>query len=88
MLFRSRGFNRIRLDVKDRAITLNELKIIYSDQSADLLKVGKAIEAGSGYTVPTLKAKPIKEIEVSYRSRIFDRKATSSGYAFVEFWAQ
>lgn len=88
MVHRNRGFNRIRLDVKDRAITLNELKIIYSDQSADLLKVGKAIEAGSGYTVPTLKAKPIKEIEVSYRSRIFDRKATSSSYAFVEFWAQ
>ena len=88
MVHRNRGFNRIRLDVKDRAITLNKLTIIYSDNSTDVVDVGKAIEAGSGYTVPTLKAKPIKEIQVSYRSRIFDRKATSSGYAFVEFWAQ
>jgi hypothetical protein len=85
---RNRGFNRFRLDVKDRAITLNKLTIVYGDNSNDAIEVGKAIEAGSSFTVPSLKPKPIKEVLVSYRSRIFDRKATSQGYAFVEFWAQ
>ena len=88
MVHRNRGFNRIRLDVKDRAITLNKLTIVYGDNSTDVISVGKAVEAGASYTVPTLKARSIKELQVSYRSRIFDSKATSQGYAFVEFWAQ
>lgn len=85
---RNRGFNRVRLDVKDRAITLNTLTVIYGDDTRETVKVGKAIESGQSFTLPTLKAKPIKEIQVSHRSRIFDKKATSQGYAFVEFWAQ
>ena len=35
-----------------------------------------------------LKPKPVREIQVSYRSRLLDGAATGKGYAFVEFWAQ
>ena len=85
---RNRGFNRVRLDVLERAITLNRLTIVYGDNTNDVVNVGKAVEAGQSFTVPTLKNKPIKEIQVSYRSRIFDKQATSQGYSFVKFWAQ
>jgi hypothetical protein len=85
---RNWGFNRVRIDVRDRAITLNKLTVVYSDNTTDVINVGQAVDAGSSYTVPTLKQRPIREIQISYRSRIFDKKATSSGYAFVEFWAQ
>lgn len=85
---RNRGFNRVRLDVLERAITLNRLTIVYGDNTNEVINVGKAVEAGQSFTVPALKSKPIKEIQVSYRSRIFDKQATSQGYSFVKFWAQ
>ncbi len=85
---RNWGFNRLRLDVKDRAITLNKLEIIYGDGTSDQVPVGSKVDAGSSYGPINLKSKPVREIKVSYRSRLLDAQATGKGYAFVEFWAQ
>ena len=85
---RNWGFNRFRLDVKDRAITLNKLTVVYGDGTQDTIPVGQKVDAGSTYGPVNLKPKPVKEIQVSYRSRLLDAQATGKSYAFVEFWAQ
>jgi hypothetical protein len=85
---RNWGFNRMRLDVKDRSITLNRLTVIYGDGTTDTIPVGQKVEGGSSYGPLQLKRKPVREVQVSYRSRIFDKAATGKGHAFVEFWAQ
>ncbi len=85
---RNWGFNRLRLDVKDRAITLNKLTVVYGDGTTDQIPVGSKVDAGSSYGPINLKQKPVREIQVSYRSRLLDAQAAGKGYAFVEFWAQ
>jgi hypothetical protein len=85
---RNWGFNRLRLDVRDRAITLNKLTIVYGDGTTDVIPVGAKVDGGSSYGPVQLKQKAVKEIQVSYRSRLLDTKAAGKGYAFVEFWVQ
>ncbi|MFM9940339.1 MAG: DUF2541 domain-containing protein [Hyphomicrobiaceae bacterium] len=85
---RNSGFRQIRLDVKDRAITLNKLTIVYGDGTNDVIPVGAKVDAGSSFGPVQLKPKAVREIQVSYRSRLLDAKAAGKSYAFVEFWAQ
>jgi hypothetical protein len=85
---RNWGFNRLRLDVRDRAIQLNKLTVVYHDDTTDTIPVSQKIDGGSSFGPVDLKRKPIREIQVSYRSRVFDKNATSKAQAFVEFWAQ
>ncbi len=85
---RNRGFKNMRLDVKGRAITLNSLTIMYADGTDDSMSVQQRVDGGSSFGPIDLKPKPVSQIQVSYRSRIFDSSATARGYAFVEFWAR
>ena len=85
---RNWGFNKLRLDVKDRAITLNRLTVVYGDGTTDVVPVGAKVDAGSSFGPINLKSKPVREIQLSYRSRLLDSQAAGKGYAFVELWAQ
>jgi hypothetical protein len=86
---RNRGFGSLRLDVKNRAITLNRIKVIYTDESSDVFGERQRVAGGSSFGPVDLKpGRPVKQIEISHRSRIFDSQAEGSGYAFVEFWAK
>jgi hypothetical protein len=86
---RNRGFRNLRLDVKNRAITLNQIKVVYSDGASDTFADRQRVDGGSSFGPVELKSRrPVKQIEISYRSRIFDSQAQGSGYAFVEFWAK
>jgi hypothetical protein len=85
---RNWGFNRMRLEVKDRAITLNRLTVVYGDETTDTIPVGQKVDGGNSFGPIQLKRKPVREIQVSYRSRVFDKSATGKAQAFVEFWAQ
>ncbi len=86
---RNRGFRSLRLDVKNRAITLNQIKVIYSDDSSDIFAERQRVGGGTSFGPVELKSRrPVKQIEISYRSRIFDSQARGKGYAFVEFWAK
>jgi hypothetical protein len=86
---RNRGFRNLRLDVKNRAITLNQIKVVYSDGSSDTFADRQRVDGGQSFGPVELKSRrPVKQIEISYRSRIFDSQAQGSSYAFVEFWAR
>lgn len=84
------GFRRIRVTVKDRAITLNELRVIYASGQEDVIPVKTKVEAGSTYGPIDLKggSRSIKEIQARYRSRFIDKDAKGKGMATVEVWAQ
>jgi hypothetical protein len=86
---RNRGFRNLRLDVKNRSITLNRIKVIYADGSSDVFAERQRIAGGASFGPVDLKpGRPVKEIEISHRSRIFDAGAEGSGYGFVEFWVK
>ena len=82
------GFKRIRVQVRERAITLNELRVVYASGQEDIIPVKTKVEAGSTYGPIDLKggSRAIKEIVAFYRSRIFDRTALGKGKAVVEVW--
>jgi hypothetical protein len=86
---RNRGFKSLRLDVKNRAITLNRIKVIYADETTEEFGDRQRVAGGSSFGPVELKSgRPVKQIEISHRSRLFDSQAEGSGYAFVEFWAK
>lgn len=84
------GFKKLRLTIKDRAITLNELRIVYGSGQEDVIPVKAKIEAGSTYGPIDLKGgtRNIKEIQARYRSRFIDAGARGKGQAVVEVWGQ
>lgn len=84
------GFKRLRVTVKDRAISLNELRIVYGNGQEDVVPVKAKVEAGSTYGPIDLKggSRAIKEIQARYRSRFLDASARGKGRAVVEIWGQ
>jgi CBS domain-containing protein len=85
------GFRRIRVTVRDRAITLNEVKVIYVDGIEESIPVRTRVDAGGTYGPIELKGEKrqaIDHIEAKYRSRFFDSSARGKGAAIVEIWGQ
>lgn len=85
------GFRRIRLTVRDRAITLNEVKVVYTNGEEEVVPVRTRVDAGGTYGPIDLSGKrrqAIDHIEAKYRSRFFDSSAKGKGSAIVEIWGQ
>lgn len=85
------GFQRLRVTVRDRAITLNEIKVIYADGSDETIPIRTRVDAGGTYGPIDLQGKrrqPIDHIEARYRSRFFDSSAKGKGAAIVEIWGK
>ena len=85
------GFKKMRINVKDRAITLNEVRIMYVDGTDEVIPVRTRVDAGGSYGPIDLKgtrAVAIDRVEAKYRSRFFDASARGKGAAIVEVWGQ
>ena len=85
------GFRKMRVTVRDRAITLNEIKIIYVGGSEEVIPVRTRVDAGGTYGPIDLKGESrqaIDRVEAKYRSRFFDSSARGKGAAIVEVWGQ
>ncbi len=84
------GFTKIRVTVRDRAITLNELRIVYANGADDLIPIKTRVDAGSTYGPIDLKGdkRAIEKIEARYRSRFIDKEAKGKGNAIVEVWGR
>jgi hypothetical protein len=84
------GFKQIRVTAKDRAITLNELRVVYGSGAEDVIPIKTKVEAGSTYGPIDLKGgtRTIKEIRAKYRSRFIDKSAIGRGAAIVEVWGK
>lgn len=82
------GFKRLRVTVRDRDITLNEIKVIYTDGIEETISIRQRIAAGTSSEPIDLKGnrrQAIERIEAKYRSRIF---SSGRGAAIVEIWGQ
>lgn len=86
----SEGFSKIRINVRNRAITLNELRIKYEGGQEDIVPVRKRIDAGDSFGPISVRPAPlkVKEIHARYRSRIIDKAMLSKGAAMVQIWAK
>lgn len=84
------GFKKLRVTVRDRAITLNKIKVYYDDGGNDVIPVQARVDAGSTYGPIALKGTKnrIAKIQALYRSRFMDRTAKRFGSAIVEIWAK
>lgn len=85
------GFRKIRITVRDRAITLNEVKVIYAGGSEEVVPVRTKVDAGGTFGPIDLSGdyrRAIDHIEAKYRSRFFDASARGKGAAIVEVWGQ
>lgn len=85
------GFSKIRIAVRDRALTLNELRIVYADGSDETIPVRARVEAGATFGPIDLKSEkraPIDRIEGRYRSRFFDPGKGQTSSSVIEVWGQ
>lgn len=84
------GFREIRVNVRERAITLNQLKVVYENGEEDIIPVRARVNAGSTFGPIALRTEgiEIEKIEARYRSRFIDKTARGKGNAVVEVWAK
>jgi hypothetical protein len=82
------GFTRVRLNVRDRSITLREVRVVFASGPDEVIKLNDRIDPGQSAGPWDLKGEhsPIKEIKVTYRTRILFGKGVGAGV--VEFWGQ
>lgn len=85
------GFRKIRVNVKDQAITLFEVRVVYGNGEVDIIPANRTrVDAGGTYGPIDLKggSRVITEIRPTYRTRIFQQGGVAKGRAVVEFWGQ
>ena len=84
------GFAKIRVNVRGRAITLNQLRVIYVNGEEDVIPVRSRIDAGDTYGPIALRGAPaqVREIRARYRSRVIDKVIDTRGPALVQVWAK
>ena len=83
------GFRRVRVQVRDQAITMFELRVVYGNGEVDVIPFNRQrIDAGARSAEIDLKggARIISEIRPTYRTRIFQQGGVAKGRAVVEFW--
>ena len=85
------GFRRLQVRVRDHAITLFEVRVVYGNGEVDIIPANRTrVDAGSTFGPIELKGgtRIINEIRPTYRTRIFQQGGVARGRAVVEFWAQ
>jgi hypothetical protein len=85
------GFKRVRVQVRDQAITLFEVRVVYGNGEVDIIPANRTkVDPGSVFGPLDLKGgtRVIQEIRPTYRTRIFQQGGISRGRAWVEFWGQ
>nr|MCH9765578.1 DUF2541 domain-containing protein [Alphaproteobacteria bacterium] len=82
------GFSELRLNVRDRSITLRELRVVYANGRKDVFKLTKRVDPGQtvGPLALAQGKTAIRKIVAKYRSRLFFGKG--KGTAVVEVWAR
>lgn len=82
------GFKELRLKVRDRSITLRELRVIYGNGQSDVFRLTQRVDPGEmvgPLELPKGKS-AIRKIVAKYRSRLFFGKG--KGTAMVEVWGR
>ncbi len=83
------GFRKVRVQVRDQAITMFELRVVYGNGEVDVIPFNRQrIDAGARSAEIDLKggSRIVSEIRPTYRTRIFQQGGVAKGRAVVEFW--
>jgi hypothetical protein len=82
-------FKRLRINVKDRDLILQEIRVIYLDNQEEVFTPKTKVTANSTFGPINLKGEsPIRSIRATYRSAVLDAKAIGKGASVVEIWGQ
>ena len=87
------GFKKLRVDAKDRAITLREVRVVYASGEDEIFTIDSTrqrIAAGASFGPIDLRgsSRPIKGLILKTRSRFLDSEARGKDAAIVEVWGQ
>ncbi len=85
------GFRKIEVRVRDQAITLFEVRVLYGNGEIDVIPANRTkVDVGGRFGPLDLKGgtRVIQEIRPTYRTRIFQAGGVARGRAIVEFWGQ
>lgn len=87
------GFRKLRIDAKGRAVTLREVRVVYTSGDDEVVAIDSArqrLAAGASFGPIELRghARPIKSLILKTRSRFLDSEARGRDAAIVEVWAQ
>lgn len=84
------GFSELRVTVHGRAITLNQLRVVYDNGEEDIVPVRARIDSGDAFGPISLRGErhQVREVQARYRSRIIDKAMTDKGLALVQVWAK
>lgn len=86
-----RGFNEVRVLVKNRDITLDYFTLTFGDGKTQRIDAGRArVEPEKGYGPVKVDGgkRNITAVEARLRSRFFDKQAKGKENAIVEFWGR
>jgi len=82
------GFKELKLKVRDRSITLREVRVVYGNGHSEVFKLTQRVDPGQSVgplALPNGRA-AIAKIVAKYRSRLFFGKG--QGTAMVEVWGR
>ena len=87
------GFKKLRVDAKDRAITLREVRVVYATGEDEIFTIDSTrqrIAAGASFGPIELRgsSRAIKGLILKTRSRFLDSEARAKDAAIVEVWGQ
>lgn len=85
------GFKKLRVDAKERAITLREVRVVYGTGEDEIITIDTSrqkIAAGASFGPIDLRgsSRPVKQVILKTRSRFLDSEARARDAAIVEVW--
>ena len=87
------GFRKLRVDAKERAITLREVRVIYATGEDEVFAIDSShqrIAAGASFGPIALRgsSRAIKGLVLKTRSKFLDSDTRGKDSAIVEVWGQ
>lgn len=83
------GFSEMRVMVDGRAITLNQLRIVYANGEEDIIPVRARIDDGDTYGPISIRpGQKVREIQARYRTRVISPAGQEKHAALVQVWAK
>lgn len=84
------GYEKLRVNVLGRSVTLNQIRIVYADGEEDIVPVRSRIDDGDVFGPIDLRGQDqkIREIRARYRSRVIDKITGMKEAALVQVWAK
>lgn len=85
---KSQGFDQIRITAKEKAVTLNNIRVVYDDGTDETIAVKTRLDAGATSDPLPIKGRSssIVRIEPRYRSRFFGYAPKGNNDSTIEVW--